>query len=241
LWDDLLATLGSALRDVERVKIQIANDVNVDFERLRSAFNCQHVGHETLSAEQIYVDHAIEQAKGVLGACGAPESADLSSQEVIIGEDCEGDAARRIPVTAPTSAKEEELRDLPLAPHEKQELAADKQMVIAIDLLDLSEHVETAGTQTKETSECMSDIDLLDLADPAQTNEALSLSLEAPACATPILEHRGTDLNSENISGMLDHSKAHEGASKPDQHIDLLGFATLPSVSAPSVAEIESH
>lgn len=79
LWEDLLSTIGTALRDAERLKDRIANDI--DLERFRSAFNCQAPGAETLSAEQIVIEHAVEEFKSRL-SCGAPT--DLDSQEEII-------------------------------------------------------------------------------------------------------------------------------------------------------------
>jgi hypothetical protein len=79
LWEDLLSTIGTALRDAERLKDRIANDI--DLERIRSAFNCQAPGAETLSAEQIVIEHAVEEFKSRL-SCGAPT--DLDSQEEII-------------------------------------------------------------------------------------------------------------------------------------------------------------
>jgi len=38
-WEDARGTLAGALRDIERAKVQIANEMSVDLERLRSFFN----------------------------------------------------------------------------------------------------------------------------------------------------------------------------------------------------------
>jgi hypothetical protein len=238
-WDDLLESLASALRDVERVKVQIANDVTLEFERIRSAFNCQNVGHETLSAEQIYVDHAIEQAKGALAACGAPDAADLSSQEVIIGEDCASDAQRRIPVTQEEPAAEE-LIGLPIAAHK---LGAEKLAPIDVNLLDLSEDIaapetttgglteteRTAGVPTKEASEGMSDIDLLDFAEPTSAPTSVN-EVNAKSLTTD----EGMQKSLLHISESTASKKAEEGALDPSRtriDMDLFDLAPLPTVS----------
>jgi hypothetical protein len=79
LWEDVLNTL-------ERMKTQITTEagrVNFDVQRIRAAFNCQSPGNETLSAEQIVVEHAYEQAKSVL-SCTQPRGFD--QQEEVVDE-----------------------------------------------------------------------------------------------------------------------------------------------------------
>mmetsp|Transcript_62125 Transcript_62125/g.117759 ORF Transcript_62125/g.117759 Transcript_62125/m.117759 type:complete len:426 (+) Transcript_62125:62-1339(+) len=88
LWEDLLNTMGRALRDAERVKGQLANEiVSIDLEGIRSSFICRPP--QTLSAEQIVVEHVFEQAKSAMScaSCAQPctsESSDLHSKEEVV-------------------------------------------------------------------------------------------------------------------------------------------------------------
>jgi hypothetical protein len=230
------------------VKVQIANDITFDFERIRSAFNCQNVGHETLSAEQIYVDHAIEQAKGALAACGAPDAADLSSQEVIIGEDCASDFRRRIPVTQEEPPEDlrcvgrddQELIGSPIAAHK---LGAERLAPIDVNLLDLSEDIAepettigalteaetTSGAPTKAASEGMSDIDLLDFAEPASAPTSVN-----EVNANSLTADQGAQENLYSISEAAASKKAEEGAldlGRTRIDMDLLDLAPLPALS----------
>lgn len=136
LWEDILSTLGSALRDVERIKdtvsVEISN-VSVDLDRFRSAFNCQSPGNETLSAEQIVVEHAFEQAKSVM-SCGAPT--DLDSQEEVIAQRYGGPGADDASRAGGYGAISEDSAP-PRAPHEAP-MMEEPTPQAPTDLLDLS-------------------------------------------------------------------------------------------------------
>jgi len=88
IWEEVLNTVNAALRDAERIKDSLTG---IDFERIKSAFNCQAPGAETLSAEQIVIEHAFEQAKSVM-TCGAPD--DLGEFEDVVPRTVISDTSR---------------------------------------------------------------------------------------------------------------------------------------------------
>jgi len=201
------------------------------------------VGHETLSAEQIYVDHAIEQAKGVLAACGAPDSADLSSQEVIIEEDSASDAGRRLHHGSATATEEEQVSSPIIALGEEASLA-EKIAPIAVNMLDLSDPVAEpepkksicSGAKTKEPSEGMSDIDLLDFGEtpakeviPSASKNMLTQSHDALGEESQVCGDRQADL--QNILEPTIRKEAYAGASNGSRHlvdVDMIDFEPLP-------------
>lgn len=169
-WEEMLSTIGSALRDAERLKSNIGNQVHSDFGRIRSAFNCQSPDSATLSAEQIVVEHAMEQVKTVM-SCAGPDSDELQEHEVEIGRSPEvegGAAASRDSTELMESAE-------PTAPPSASKEHGTEQT----DMLNLSDGVtqEAAviGAQPKQGGLNLldDDFDLLDLSDaapPAETN-----------------------------------------------------------------------
>lgn len=86
VWYEILSTIGSALRDAERIKGQISSQVHTDIGRIRSAFNCQNPESATLSAEQIVVEHAVQQARSAL-SCAGPDDSELHAHEIEVGRD----------------------------------------------------------------------------------------------------------------------------------------------------------
>jgi len=216
MWEDILSTIGSAFRDVERVKTQITSEIDVDFQRIRSAFNCQAAGQETLSADQIVVEHVYEQAKTVL-SCSAPDAADLASQEEVFDEVVE----RRNPAELDTAE----------SPQESEELSAKPEKA-PMDLLDLTASVESPPQEAP--------MDLLDFSDPVVKQGKANIEvpdrlLVSPQVAAAELQE-AADLPSMQKTNLLDIAEPMLGESSADasppqavhEPVDLWDFSEQP-------------
>jgi len=226
-WEDLLNTMGSALRDAERIKGRLANEiVNIDLERIKSTFTCQ--APQTLSAEVIVIEHAFEQAKTAL-SCSKPDISDLHSQEEVFHHSALQQNSTTAEDGGAKPASDEQTNvdnggNVNLAPELSStsgpkpgtDEAKPSGAGIA-DLLDLDEpvvapkadasSVPAAGAVQDETKDLL---DLLDL--PAQ---------ETPASSTPeanVVTNLGQDASE-----------------------DLLDMASLPVVQAPVSITTEAN
>lgn len=189
LWDDFLSTVGNALRDAERIKDQISNEI--DMTRIRSAFNCQEPGVATLSAEQIFVEHAVEQVRSSLN-CANPDISDLRSQEEVIDRDIvtpahEEDyasAAAEPPADQPVVIADQPPVDLVDLSTEVQHVPADQPTVIAelppVDLLDLSAQVQHVPAAEEKPGE-QALVDLLDITVDEDVKPQAAEEVKAPA------------------------------------------------------------
>lgn len=212
MWEDILSTIGSAFRDVERVKTQITSEIDVDFQRIRSAFNCQAAGQETLSADQIVVEHVYEQAKTVL-SCSAPDAADLASQEEVFDEVVE----RRNPAELDTAE----------SPQESEVLTAKPEKA-PMDLLDLTAPVESSSQEAP--------MDLLDFSDPVVDEGKASVEVPDLLLVGAAELQEDADLPSMQKSNPLDSVEPMLGGSSTDtsppqavhKPVDLLDLSEQP-------------
>jgi len=163
MWEDFLSTVGSALRDAERIKEQISSEMDFDLTRIRSAFNCQEPGNATLSAEQIFVEHAVDQVKSTLN-CANPDISDLRSQEEVIERDPVEPAVLTVRQQESTNAGGQmwsSMREAPAEPPSEQPtVIADKPPV---DLLDLSAQVQHVPAAQQQKPMEQAPVDLLDI------------------------------------------------------------------------------
>jgi len=141
MWEDILCTLGSALRDCERMKNQITSEIDIDLrprmERIRAAFNCQEAGSATLSAEQIVVEHAYEQVKSALD-CRNPDTSQLHAHEEVIDRTpVEPEAQQSTPVEPAVPFKASSAFDKEVLYKEVSSESAPEQQT-PVDLLDFS-------------------------------------------------------------------------------------------------------
>jgi len=230
LWEDFLSTVGSALRDAEKLKGQASvqlGEMSNDFERMKSAFNCQAPGNETLSAEQIFIEHTFEQAKSTL-SCSGPDAADLHAHEEVIPSSAV--APEVLETRAPVESVQALQTSIALA-QETPPMAASE------NFLDLSQAAKAAP------------MDLLDLSDtgmvkvaPKNATDLLDLSdLFAPEVKAPSADTQcvnfldigdptlGEGAQQKIVDATLGQG-AHGSAATPKVHeiADLLDFSEQP-------------
>lgn len=186
MWEDIMSTLGNALRDIERIKDQITSNIDIDLrprmERIRSAFNCQEPGSATLSAEQIVVEHAFEQVKSSLD-CSNPDTSNLRSHEEVIDRD---------PVAPEETAVREQDSDKDEPVEASVEQRDSAPVEPAADLLDLSAQAqETAAVEEKPV------VDLLDI--PLDDDDD-SFVDQAPVAVQPPADLMDLPLEHEPLS-----------------------------------------
>jgi hypothetical protein len=223
-WEDVVCSLGGAFRDIERVKAQLAREISADFERIRSALNCQEVGSETLSAEQIVVEHAVEQVKslGVFASCQAPDGPEL--EEVVVASSVSGpQASEHVLEKADPQLSEPTIAKCPI-----EDCANLTQ-----DLLDLTVPAvsEAAAKQesTPRESPAALEVDLLDLSDskqPGHVQNCQEDAIPAPELVPPPQEPRTLeDMSLLDLSDNAQVCYEENGAQTTEAMPDLLDFA----------------
>jgi hypothetical protein len=198
-WEEIKSTIEGALREAEKLKTRIAEsagDINFDMSRIRSAFNCQAPGTETLSAEQIVVEHAVLQVKSAL-SCTNPET---SEQEEVIDSvrvrdgDFESSAEVQTPQLQETDSPSE------LDNQEEHDIQVVEPLKSVPDLLDLSEAQTPQLQETESPSEQDDQEHEIQVAEPAKPVSDL---LDLSEVKTPQLQE--TDLPAEH-----DDQQQHE-------------------------------
>jgi len=238
-----------------KTQLQAATS-EIDLQRIRSAFNCQAPGHETLSAEQIVVEHAVSQVKSAL-SCTAPDTEELHSQEEVIEpwEDHRSTAG----ITADSQEESTGLAGLkPVSVDHAVADAAHQVRKEPMDLLDSADALpaDTPVIEASEEYAAKAAVDLLDLSDavPAQvkteaagpeTPDLLNLSdsimPEAPAAATFNQEPSGVPNDQQrNILDIVDLTLGQtpqqvESVQAVHELVDLLDLSEQPSKASPAV------
>jgi len=218
-WEDILSTLGSALRDCERMKDRITSEIDFDLERIRSAFNCQNPESATLSAEQIVVEHAVGQVKSAL-SCSNPDISNLRSHEEVITRDSEvvfnNDRSPVARVDLATEVQES------TTTHKQAPIITDKAPV---DLLDLSSKQESVAP----VEPAFTHVDLLDLS--STEYESMANDKKAPVDLLDI----SLQPEVQAQVGLLDLAEPQAMAAEIKAPVDLLDFGE-PTV-APGAQE----
>jgi len=174
--DDILGAIIAAFGQASQKLNEMTRDIDLDLERIKAMFSCQAPGQETLSAEQIVVEHAISQVRSTL-TCQAPDSSQLTRDE--------------IEVDTSSVAQSQSL------PHEEVQPDQDEAMIAAdavskdpANLLDLSDPLPTQ--EQPKARECslldtntVKPTDLLDLSNPVPVQSELVLLGAGPACTQP--------------------------------------------------------
>lgn len=249
-WDDILTTdilsaIGAASEDLSQVVSQMATNIRGELERVKSAFNCQAPERETLSAEQIVVDHAMGQVKSVL-LCGAPDKADLAESEVVVtSEPLKEEPSDALPTEEtsgplPTEAppelqKPSDLLDLsaPPPPPPPSALvceAAATAAVPSVDALGVTDvPTETAAPEVST--------DLFDLSEPTPVPVTVDLNLPA---ATPAAPADLFDLSEPPLAAAVVESNpaAVVCAHVPTDLFDL-SEPPAPTTSAPLIVQAD--
>lgn len=231
MWEDMLSTLGSALRDCERMKNQIqlvTSEIDIDIrprmERIRSAFNCQEAGSATLSAEQIVVEHAYEQVKSALD-CRNPDTSELHlHEEVIDRTPVEPEAQQSTPAEPAVPFKASSAFDREV--FSESESAPEQHTAILektpVDLLDLSgplkEEPWAIGGQTPT--------DLLDISLEDEDEDVAAALVQTPVDLMDLPQHDEPLAASQEIA-QTDIANFSEKAP-----LDLLDMAAEPMKSA---------
>jgi len=234
-WEDFLSTLGTALRDAlrdaERIKDQISSEI--DMTRIRSAFNCQEPDRATLSAEQIYVEHAIEQVKSSLN-CRNVDIDDLRAHEEVIGQEPIEEAEEEEFISAaeeplaeqPTVIAEQPPVNLVDLSAEVQHVPADQPTVIAekppVDLLDLSAPVQHVPAAQDEKPSEQALVDLFDIPLDEDAEPQAAGEVQAPA---DLLDMQAPVKSAEDEINELPAIIANSSEKAP---MDLLDVSAMP-------------
>lgn len=213
-WDssnDVFNNLEAASQEIYQALAQIGSNLQVGYQRVKSAFNCQAPEQQTLSAEQIVVEHAWEQVKASL-SCSNVDESHVDNKEFKVDVE---EAERETPATSEILPHEPDQGTPEMQPpgpcHGTQEMSS------SADLLDLSEEAKASGSP-----------DLLDLSQPTLQSESKD-SHGAPAES----QASGQDISAELLpsADLLDFSEPLTSAEASTSHQDC-SAAPAESISA---------
>lgn len=233
-------TMGSALRDAERIKGRLANEiVNIDFDRITSSLSCQTP--QTLSGEVIVIEHALEQAKSAM-SCSSPDTSELHSQEEVFHVQ-----AQNTTLTEEAKHASDEQTQIDPGEQDGDGPTARKEGAGVADLLDLSEPIVTPQVDSGSVPQAVATqdgtADLLDLSSAPVHEAPNSLTPEANAAADAG-QHGSEELL--DISSLpteqapaIVNPEANMGTNRGN--IDLLDMTSLPIEQAPASVTLEAN